>query len=108
MSFYVYMLRLRNGQIYVGSSANPYKRFNTHAEGYGSVATRKSKPAELIYSEPFPDRASAVRRELQLKGWSRAKKVALAEGKINELRHWSKHQRSKPSHPDQSSVEDHA
>ena len=75
MIHYVYMLRLQNGQIYVGSSHDPEQRFKTHLAGRGSLATLKSKPVEVIYTEPFPDRASAVRRERQLKGWSQAKNV---------------------------------
>ena len=96
MTFYVYMLRLQNGQIYVGSSRNPQERLEAHGAGEGSLATRKSKPVEIIYAEPFPDRPSAVRRELQLKGWSHDKKLALAEGRIKDLKHWSKRHRHGP------------
>jgi putative endonuclease len=108
MTHYVYMLLLQNGQIYVGSSTNPDERLKTHLAGQGSIATRRFKPVELIYTEPFPDRTSAVRRERQLKGWNHAKKLALAEGRTSDLRHWSKrrnamlknlHSSDKPTSP---------
>ncbi len=33
----------------------------------------------LIYVEDYPEMVSAIAREKQLKGWSRAKKIALIE-----------------------------
>lgn len=95
MPYYVYMLRLEDGQIYVGFSQAPEARFKAHLAGQGSIATRKSKPVKLIYTESFPDLASAIRRERQLKGWNHAKKLALAEGRISDLKHWSERQRTR-------------
>ncbi len=43
-------------------------------------------PVELLYSEPYPDRSSAIKRERQLKRWSHAKKLALINGDIAELK----------------------
>jgi predicted GIY-YIG superfamily endonuclease len=34
---------------------------------------------QLVYVEDYPDMLSAIAREKQLKGWSRAKKIALIE-----------------------------
>jgi putative endonuclease len=84
------MLLLQNGQIYAGSSTNPQERFKNHLAGKGSIATRRSKPSKIIYTEPFPDLQSAIRRERQLKRWSRAKKQALANGKWSKLKGFSK------------------
>jgi predicted GIY-YIG superfamily endonuclease len=61
------------------------RRFSELSTGRGSFTGLKSKPAELIYSESWPDRTSAVRRERQLKKWSRAKKLALAKGQLEKL-----------------------
>jgi predicted GIY-YIG superfamily endonuclease len=43
-------------------------------------------PWEIIYTESFEDKASALKRERQIKGWSRAKKEALIAGEGGELR----------------------
>ena len=75
MAWYVYMLRLRNGLIYVGSTNDLNRRFSEHSRGSGSRACLKSEPVEMIYSEPFPNPALAAEREKQLKRWSRAKKL---------------------------------
>jgi predicted GIY-YIG superfamily endonuclease len=36
--------------------------------------------AKLLYSEQHPDKHSAARRERQIKGWSRQKKLSLVNG----------------------------
>jgi tRNA/rRNA methyltransferase len=90
MEFYVYMLRLQNGQIYVGSTDDLQRRYQEHFSGTGSKTTRDSKPVAIIYSESHPSRSSAIRRERQLKKWSRAKKLALAEGNLDQLHRLSK------------------
>ena len=79
MKWHVYMLRLTNGTIYVGSTNDLNRRWAEHTAGRGSFSCKKSKPAEVIYSETHPDRISAVRRERQLKKWSRAKKVGAGQ-----------------------------
>jgi len=79
------MLRLTNGTIYAGSTNDLDRRLTEHSTGRGSFSCRKSKPVELIYSESWPDRTAAVRRERQLTRWSRAKELALAEGQLEKL-----------------------
>ena len=54
--------------------------------GLAAEQPRSFGPLELVYSEPHPDRASAVKRERQLKRWSRAKKLALIKGNTAELK----------------------
>ena len=90
MKYHVYMLRLQNDMIYVGSTDDLQRRYQEHLAGTGSKTTRDSKPVAIIYSEPHSDRSSAIRRERQLKKWSRAKKLALAGGKLDELQRLSK------------------
>jgi hypothetical protein len=46
----------------------------------------KRRPVELVYTEPHPTRASALTRERQLKGWTRAKKEALIKGNLDLLK----------------------
>jgi putative endonuclease len=48
-----------------------------HSQGVASKYTRTRLPVKLVYLEPQPDRASASRRELQIKKMSRARKRAL-------------------------------
>ncbi|MGD8454465.1 MAG: hypothetical protein PVJ57_21840 [Phycisphaerae bacterium] len=43
-------------------------------------------PHRLLYTEPQPNQHEAERRERQLKGWTRAKKLALAAGDLDPLK----------------------
>jgi putative endonuclease len=80
MSHLVYILEMLTGHLYVGSTGDLKRRLMDHAKGFGDRTTRLGGYKRLLYTEFFPDRPSALRRELQLKGWSRAKKLALIEG----------------------------
>ena len=49
-----------------------------------------SKVESLVYSETVETEGQAVRRERQIKGWTRAKKEALIAGDKDRLRRLSK------------------
>ena len=76
---YTYILRLANGQYYVGSTHNLQLRLERHNNG----TTRFSHihlPFELVYYEEYEHHDDAIKREHQLKGWSRVKKEKLITG----------------------------
>lgn len=85
MPFYVYILRLNDGRLYVGHSNNPPRRHAEHEHGKGCRTTGIFGAGEIIYIEEHPDRPSAAVRERQIKGWTRAKKLALADGNVVAL-----------------------
>lgn len=76
---YTYMLRLANGQYYVGSTINLQRRIIEHNEGKDKV-TKNHLPAVLVYYEEYPTQMEAWQREKQLHGWSRVKKEKLISG----------------------------
>lgn len=43
----VYVLKLRNGKYYIGSSNDPEKRFHEHLNGHGSSWTFKHPPIKI-------------------------------------------------------------
>lgn len=45
---------------------------------------------QLVYSEEYATRLEAMHREIQLKGWSRAKKEALITGNLKILKKLSR------------------
>jgi len=90
MAHYVYILRCADNSLYVGSAQDVSSRVKAHNDGRGATYTFKHGPVRLIYSETFGSEAEAVRRERQLKRWSREKKEALVAGDLRELRHLSK------------------
>jgi putative endonuclease len=87
---YVYILRCADDSFYVGSAEDIDNRVEAHNVGRGAAHTYKHRPVSLVYSEAFASETAAVKRERQIKRWSRSKKQALVEGDINRLRHLSK------------------
>ena len=80
--WYVYILQCENDSFYVGISTNVHQRFLMHQSERGAVFTRKFSPVSILWQEKHNSRASAHRRERQIKGWSRVKKKALISGII--------------------------
>jgi len=75
--WFVYILRCIDGSLYIGETNDVDQRLLKHNEGSASGFTAKRRPVVLVYSELFPTRGAALKRERQLKGWTRAKKDAL-------------------------------
>ena len=90
MSFWVYILRCADGAYYVGHTDALEKRIGEHAVGAVSAYTRKRRPLTLVFADDHPSRDSALERELQIKGWSRAKKEALIAGNWERLQRISR------------------
>lgn len=85
--FYLYILRSKNNKLYIGQTNSLEKRQNYHKWGVGAKLTSQNKgPFELVYTESFSSRIDAMKRERQLKGWSRAKKEALIQGDLIKLK----------------------
>ena len=89
------MLRCADGSYYVGSTRNLENRVAQHASGAGGDYTRKRQPVELVFSEEFDRIDEAYEREKQVQGWSRKKREALVEQRMDDLPTLSK----KPTRP---------
>ena len=86
----VYILRCVDESFYVGHTRNLRRRVETHNAGRGAAFTSKRCPVELVYAESHDTKKAAIRRERQLKGWSRKKKEALIREDIGGLRRLAK------------------
>jgi len=71
--FYTDILGSISGTLYIGMTNNLAKRVWQHKHHEFPGFDR------LLYFERFDDVRSAINREKQLKGWTRAKKIALIE-----------------------------
>lgn len=85
MTFWTYMLHCRGGSFYVGHTDDLDRRIAQHESGTLAGFTADRRPVKLVWSESFPTRLEAVEAERRLKGWSRAKKLALIRGDWNEI-----------------------
>jgi putative endonuclease len=77
--YYVYILGSFSGTLYTGVTGNLYRRIRQHKEHAIEGFTADYDITRLLYFEPYREVLDAIAREKQLKGWTRAKKVALIE-----------------------------
>jgi putative endonuclease len=82
---YVYILRCSDNSFYTGSTIDLEVRIAQHNSGEGANYTRKRRPVHLAYYEEFQRIDDAFYREKQIQGWSRAKKLALINDRLEDL-----------------------
>jgi len=85
MAFWAYILHCSGGAFYVGHTDNLEHRIAQHAAGEIPGYTRDRLPVTLVWSESFSDRIGALEMERRIKGWSRAKKMALIRGDWEDI-----------------------
>lgn len=74
------MLHCADRSFYVGHTDDLDVRIATHMSGEFGGYTSTRLPVKLVWSDEFPTRYEALAAERQIKGWSRAKKLALIRG----------------------------
>jgi putative endonuclease len=80
--YYVYLIQCEDNSIYTGITNNLERRFKEHVNKIGGHYTSVHKVEKILYTEEYPTRSAALKREAQIKGWRREKKLNL----INSLR----------------------
>ena len=93
---YMYILECSDRTLYVGSTRDLQHRLARHNDGEGALYTQTRLPVRLLYFEQFDRVDDAYRREKQVQGWSRAKRLALAHGKLDRLPLLARKQFTKP------------
>ena len=73
------------GTLYIGVSGNLHRRVFQHKFHHFEGFTARYDVTRLLYWESYDDVHKALTRETQLKGWTRAKKVALI---VRRNPHW--------------------
>lgn len=77
--YYIYILKCSDGTLYTGFTNNLEKRLKVHNSGKGAKYTRSRLPVQLMYYEEFGTKSDALKREYQIKRFSRQKKLKLIE-----------------------------
>ena len=85
MPFWTYMLHCRGGYFYAGHTEDLEKRIWQHENGRLPGFTHDHLPVKLVWSHEFADRNAAREMEQRIKGWSRAKKIALIREDWKEI-----------------------
>jgi putative endonuclease len=83
---YVYIIECNDKSYYTGVTNNIERRLFEHNNGLNPECyTFNRRPLKLIFCEHFDNPLTAIEREKQIKGWSRAKKEALIKGDMKRL-----------------------
>ena len=69
----------KSRRLYTGMTNNLYERVFQHKNDLVPGFSSKYRIHRLVHWETYPAVVSAINREKQIKGWSRAKKAALIE-----------------------------
>jgi predicted GIY-YIG superfamily endonuclease len=75
--WFCYMVRCKDGSLYVGIAQDVEERIKRHNWGVGPEFTAQRRPVELVWSEFRGSAEAARKREKEIKGWSREKKFEL-------------------------------
>lgn len=75
--WYVYILLCKDRTYYTGCTNNLKQRVKNHLSGKGGRYTMSHKPHKLIYKEKVFGRSEALKREAEIKKWTRRKKQIL-------------------------------
>ena len=84
---WTYILECADGSFYVGSTIDLQNRVSRHQLGEGPAYTRprRRRPVRVAWAGQFDRVADAFAFEKQVQGWSRAKRIALIEGRYDDL-----------------------
>ncbi|MBN1934179.1 MAG: GIY-YIG nuclease family protein [Anaerolineae bacterium] len=77
--YYVYIMTNHSGTLYTGMTNDLKRRVWQHKQKLVEGFTKRYNITRLIYWEETGDVNVAIAREKEIKGWVRAKKIALIE-----------------------------
>ena len=79
MENYTYMVKCSDESLYTGWTNNLEKRVAAHNAKKGAKYTKSRTPVELVYYEVFSTKEEAMRREYEIKQYTRKEKEALLQ-----------------------------
>ena len=85
-SWYVYILKCRDGTLYTGTTNDLSRREEEHNRGTASRYTRSRRPVQIIYQEPCPNRSAALKKEYAVKSLTRKEKEDYIDSHAEKLR----------------------
>ena len=76
---FVYIVRCSDNSLYTGYTNNIEVRINKHNAGKGAKYTKTRRPVVLVYQEMYETKSEALRREYEIKTFTRQRKLELIE-----------------------------
>ncbi len=84
---WAYILECADGSFYVGSTTDLDRRVSEHNDGLAAAYTRpaRRRPVALRWAADFARIDEAFAFEKMVQGWGRKKRIALIEGRWEDL-----------------------
>jgi putative endonuclease len=84
---WTYILRCADDSFYVGSTVDLARRLAEHDAGLGAAYTRprRRRPVQLAWACEVASIEDAYLFEKRVQNWGRAKRLALIEGRLDDL-----------------------
>jgi len=73
----VYILQCSDNSLYTGITTNVMRRVNEHNRKKGGAYTMAHLPVKLVYQESRETKSRALKRESEIKRWTKKNKQAL-------------------------------
>ena len=74
---YVYIVECSDGTLYTGWTNNLERRVKPHSNGSVAKYTRGRGPVKLVYYEEYDEKRDAMKREYEIKRYSRKDKLKM-------------------------------
>jgi putative endonuclease len=84
MKYFTYIARCNDNSLYTGSCKNLENREQKHNKGQGARYTRARLPIKIVYFEEFDTLTDAMKREYQIKRWTKTEKENLVKSSCPE------------------------
>ena len=75
--WFVYIVECRDDKLYTGISNDVERRVAEHNKGRGCRFTKYRYPVKFVYKEERVTKSAARKRELEIQGFTRKKKLEL-------------------------------
>lgn len=86
MECYTYMVECSDKSLYTGWTNDLEKRLQAHNAKKGAKYTKSRTPVKLVYYEAFATKQEAMRREYEIKHYTRKEKEALVQKR--SVKYW--------------------
>ncbi len=73
--WFVYIVKCKDNSLYTGITTNIKRRIEQHNNKIGAKSLRSKIPVFLVHSEKFVNQIEAAKREREIKGWNKNKKL---------------------------------
>ena len=73
----LYIIKCKDGKLYTGITNDLKRRIGQHNRSQGCRFTKFRIPVTLVYKEVYSSKESVLKREAEIKGWKKDRKLAL-------------------------------